>query len=302
MKTFWIRTASAAVYALLFLGSIYSGRMLGNSFWGVVVLTTFALFVAMGCTFEYFRIASKQNYHPNRGLGYFFTALMTVIIGLSVAFALPEANIDYDEYWAPFACVGGFFILCEVGIMVLVAIPVTLVTELWRNSEHPFADVLHTLLPMLYCAVPLGLMPYLHCSTNVLVMCIILVWVNDSFAYMGGSLLGRHKMWPKHSPGKTWEGTAIGVEACLLTAIFVGPLFQTKLGIGGWICIGLICSVLGTLGDLVESMLKRSAGLKDSGNIMPGHGGFLDRFDSLLMIIPPATLVAGIITEIAIRR
>lgn len=287
MKTFWIRTASATVYALLFLGSIYSGRLLGNLKLGTVILTAFALFVAMGCTFEYYRIAKKQGFQPNPMLGYFFTALMTVGLGLSPLYG----GAAFDTF--------GVSSMLTVVVMALVmlvvllfATPVTLMAELWRNSERPFADVLHTLLPMLYCAVPLGLMPFLHNRMNILVMCIIMVWVNDSFAYMGGSLVGKHKMWPKHSPGKSWEGTAIGVVACLLTALFVGPLFKTDLVWGEWLLLGMVCSVIGTLGDLVESMLKRSAGLKDSGNIMPGHGGFLDRFDSLMMILPLAAVIA----------
>ena len=103
---------------------------------------------------------------------------------------------------------------------------------------------------------------------------------------MGGSLVGRHKMWPRHSPGKTWEGTAIGVAAAVATGVLVGPLFKTQLVWYDWMVLALVCSIVGTLGDLTESMLKRSVGLKDSGNIMPGHGGFLDRFDSLLFILP----------------
>ena len=112
---------------------------------------------------------------------------------------------------------------------------------------------------------------------------------------MGGSLFGKHKMWPRHSPGKTWEGTAIGVVFAVLVGVFVGPLFDSPInlypdtGRFHWAFLGLICGVVGTLGDLAESMLKRSVGVKDSGNIMPGHGGFLDRFDSLLFILPVVT-------------
>lgn len=261
MKTFWIRTASATVYALLFLGSIYSGRLVGDM-WGHIILAAFALFVAEGCTFEYFRIAEKQGSHPNKPLGYFWTLLMVVV--------------------------GAFPGLVNGGVLALVMLSmvVTLGVQLWRKTEQPFADVLHTLLPMFYCALPLSLMPYLHNMMNVLVMCIIMVWVNDSFAYMGGSLIGRHKMWPRHSPGKTWEGTAVGVAAAVATGLLVGPLFQTALQWYDWLVLALVCSIIGTLGDLTESMLKRSVGLKDSGNIMPGHGGFLDRFDSLLFILP----------------
>ena len=119
-----------------------------------------------------------------------------------------------------------------------------------------------------------------------LLMVVAMVWVNDSGAYIGGSLFGKHKMWPRHSPGKTWEGTAFGVLVAAVFGLFVGPLMVPSVAWYHWLAIALICSVVGTLGDLVESMLKRSVGVKDSGNIMPGHGGFLDRFDSLLVIMP----------------
>ena len=270
MKTFWIRTASATVYALLFLGSIYSGRLVGET-WGTVILSAFALFVALGCTFEYYRIAEKHGAHPIKPLGYAFSTITIVVWAVNQLYDGPVFGVDV------------------LGWILQLSLVITLAVQLWRKTENPFADVLHTLLPMLYAATPLSMMPYLHYSMNVLVMCIIMVWVNDSFAYMGGSLVGKHKMWSRHSPGKTWEGTAIGVAAAVAAGLFVGPLFETRLVWYDWLVLGLVCSIIGTLGDLVESMLKRSVGLKDSGNIMPGHGGFLDRFDSLLFILPVAT-------------
>ena len=270
MKTFWIRTASATVYALFFLGSIYSGRLVGET-WGTVILSAFALFVALGCTFEYYRIAEKHGAHPIKLLGYAFSTVTIVVWAVNQLYDGPVFEVDV------------------LGWILQLSLVITLAVQLWSKTENPFADVLHTLLPMLYAATPLSMMPYLHYSMNVLVMCIIMVWVNDSFAYMGGSLVGKHKMWPRHSPGKTWEGTAIGVAAAVAAGLFVGPLFETRLVWYDWLILGLVCSIIGTLGDLVESMLKRSVGLKDSGNIMPGHGGFLDRFDSLLFILPVAT-------------
>ena len=137
--------------------------------------------------------------------------------------------------------------------------------------------------------VPLGMMSDLHStSAGILMMVFILIWVNDSFAYMTGMLLGRHKMWERHSPKKTWEGTVGGALFCIATAVIVGPIVggHELLNRLDWAVIGLLCSVIGTLGDLVESMFKRSCGVKDSGNIMPGHGGVLDRFDSILMAVP----------------
>ena len=191
---------------------------MGSHDWGIVILTLFALFVASGCSFEYFRIAELQGHHPIKPLGYFFTACMVVGVGV-----LPLNG--------PMEVAGGIITLV-LGSILFLSLPTTLIVELWRNSEHPFGDVLHTLLPTVWCALPLGLMTLLHYEFNILMMCVIMVWVNDCFAYMGGSVVGKHKMWTRHSPGKTWEGTAIGVVACALTGIFVGPLFNTDLSQG----------------------------------------------------------------------
>lgn len=270
MKTFWIRTASAAVYALLFMGSIFSGHLTRNHDLGVIILTIFALFVTLGCAVEYFRMAEIKGAKPNKSLGFFFCVVATLCL------CLPG--------------IMGLVVAAVLALIVFLSLPITLMIQLWRESEHPFADVLHTLLPTFYCAIPLGLMPFIN-EQNVLAVCVLLVWSNDCFAYIGGSLVGKHKMWPKHSPGKTWEGTAIGVACCMAVAFFLGPLFNPEVSWAAWIAMGLVCGIVGTLGDLVESMLKRSCGVKDSGNIMPGHGGFLDRFDSLLMILPFVLLI-----------
>lgn len=275
MKTFWIRTASAAAYALLFLGAIFSGKLLDNHAWGVVILAIFAVFVALGCAVEYYRIAEMQGGKPNKGLGYFFVACVTLSLCLLPLGGMSGTHVGYM----------GMVIAAMLAGVFLVALPVMLLIQLWHDSDHPFVDVMHTMLPVLYCAVPMGMMGVVN-DSDVLVMCVLMIWANDCFAYIGGSLVGKHKMWPKHSPGKTWEGTAIGVICCMTVAAFLGPLFNDTISTVAWLLFGLVCGVIGTLGDLVESMLKRSVGLKDSGNIMPGHGGFLDRFDSLLMVLP----------------
>ena len=162
------------------------------------------------------------------------------------------------------------------------------IVQLWHHSEQPFRDAAYTMVPLLYASLPLALMSAMvaDLGDHALLMVVAMVWVNDSGAYIGGSLFGKHKMWPRHSPGKTWEGTAFGVLVAAVFGLFVGPLMVPSVAWYHWLAIALICSVVGTLGDLVESMLKRSVGVKDSGNIMPGHGGFLDRFDSLLVIMP----------------
>ena len=271
MKNFWVRAASAVVYVALFLGSIYCGMLTGNKTLGAVILTAFLLFVACGCTFEFFRIVKQQGATPCQPLGYAYTVVALLTL----------AAIAYGSH-------SGYIAFGIAMTLLPMAFGVAAMVQLWNHSEQPFRDAAYTMVPMLYAAIPLGLMPMLHESYNVLVMVLIMVWMNDNGAYMGGSLLGKHKMWVRHSPGKTWEGTAIGVLVTLATAYFVGPLFNDQIAWYHWLALGFICSVIDTLGDLVESMLKRSVGMKDSGKIMPGHGGFLDRFDSLLIAVPVA--------------
>ena len=274
MKTFWIRTASATVYAVLFLGSIYSSRLLGSPIWGDIILTAFALFVTLGCTYEFYKLVGMQGAKPSRAVGYVVAAVVLLRMMLPLNVMPWSLALVFDKLFA---------------VALYCAVPLAIGLQLWGHSKQPFADAAYTLVPALYAAFALGQMDFLHNEMNVLVMCIIMVWTNDCFAYMGGSLFGKHKMWPRHSPGKTWEGTAIGVVFAILVGVFVGPLFDSPMEWYDWGFLGLICGVVGTLGDLAESMLKRSVGVKDSGNIMPGHGGFLDRFDSLLFILPVAT-------------
>jgi len=273
MKTFWIRTASATVYALLFLGTLLSGRLLNNPKLGLLLFGAFLLFVTMGCTFEFFRMVGKQGAVPCRLLGYAYAVITLVAILISPM--LSDALL-------------GFRIMLVAITLLPVTFALSAIVQLWKESEQPFRDAAYTLVPMLYIALPLSLMSSLipDVGAYVVLMIVVMVWVNDSGAYIGGSLFGKHKMWARHSPGKTWEGTAFGVLATLLLAVFVGPLVQPAIAWYHWLALGFICSVIDTLGDLVESMLKRSVGVKDSGNIMPGHGGFLDRFDSLLIIMP----------------
>lgn len=114
----------------------------------------------------------------------------------------------------------------------------------------------------------------------------ILLWTNDTFAYLTGKFLGKHKLWEKISPNKTWEGFFGGVFFTAIIGFIISLFFISFFTTIDWIIISIIISLFGTLGDLTESMLKRQAGVKDSGNFMPGHGGILDRFDGVLFAVP----------------
>ncbi|MDD6379216.1 MAG: phosphatidate cytidylyltransferase [Prevotella sp.] len=186
------------------------------------------------------------------------------------------------------------------------------VEELYLKQKNPINDWAYTMLGQMYVALPFSLIFFLafqidamnNASFEMLVpLCLfVFLWANDTGAYCTGSLLGRHKLFPRISPGKTWEGSVGGAVLVLIVAGAVG-YFANKdmnnphlLSITQWLGLGLVVVVFGTWGDLVESLFKRTLGIKDSGNILPGHGGMLDRFDSSLLAIPAAVMYLYFIT------
>ena len=173
-----------------------------------------------------------------------------------------------------------------------------LVSELYLKATDPIANWAYTMMTQLYIALPFSLLNVLafqftNCDLPWLLplSVFIILWVNDSGAYCCGSLLGKHKLFPRISPGKSWEGS-IGGGVFVLLAAWLISLITTQKGITTnlttlqWMGMGLVVAVFGTWGDLIESLFKRTLGIKDSGNILPGHGGMLDRFDSSLLAIP----------------
>lgn len=122
---------------------------------------------------------------------------------------------------------------------------------------------------------------------------LLLVWTQDTFAYFGGKLLGRHKLWPAVSPGKTWEGMLVGLACTTGVALWLGAYPQWALPASGWL-VGPVIGLVAVGGDLLESAAKRKCGVKDSGNLLPGHGGLLDRFDALLPVLLAYALMMGL--------
>lgn len=178
-------------------------------------------------------------------------------------------------------------------------------SELYLKHEQPTHDWAYTMLSQMYIALPFSTINVLAFNAvpqegivfnSLLPLSVfILLWVNDTGAYCCGSLFGKHKLFPRISPGKTWEGSIGGalfvVIAALLIAHFSSgtPLAQ-PFTLLAWIGLGLVVCIFGTWGDLVESLFKRTLGLKDSGHILPGHGGMLDRFDSALLAFPAVVI------------
>ena len=192
-----------------------------------------------------------------------------------------------------------------VFIPYLVSIIYLMVAELYLKQEDPIGDWAYTMFSQLYIALPFSLLNVLAFRSTgydiqytylVPLSVFVFLWINDTGAYICGSLLGKHKLFPRISPGKSWEGSIGGGILVMAIAVLVWYLTE-KYGVNDiqlnaleWAGLGLTIVVFGTWGDLIESLFKRTIGIKDSGNILPGHGGMLDRFDSSLMAIPAAVV------------
>lgn len=263
-KTLLVRTLSGAVYVAVIIAALYIDQWLHLSF---VCSLVFAALTLIGMR-EVYRNLALKGIVTNPYLGY--------ASGLLCFFAA----VDGSYLWLLIA----FAFLC--------------MAQLFRHDEHPFETIGYTLLPVLWVAMPLSLIPIMviqGASPHYALLVFVLIWINDTFAYLCGITFGKHKMSPRHSPNKTWEGTLGGALFCIVAALFLGNYVQTGewtlTSVSPyWLPMGAIIAAVGTLGDLVESMFKRYVGVKDSGKLIPGHGGLLDRFDSLLMVLPFAFL------------
>ncbi|MBR3496583.1 MAG: phosphatidate cytidylyltransferase [Prevotella sp.] len=197
----------------------------------------------------------------------------------------------------------------SVFIPYLLTLVYLFVSELYLKQENPINDWAYTMLSQMYIALPFSCINVLafnntgeltaSFNTWLPLSVFIFLWVSDTGAYCCGSLLGKHKLFPRISPGKSWEGSIGGGLFVLVAAAiiwyFVGnnedsTIFTLHSSLPFWLGLGLVVCIFGTWGDLVESLFKRTIGIKDSGNILPGHGGMLDRFDSSLMAFPAAVV------------
>ena len=271
MSEFWKRTLSGAVYVGVVIGSIVYHEV---------------FFLALSTCLAYLAVREYNSLtHPR--------SCMDLLAELSAVFCIFPCTIAllYPEPFSPW-------------IMLTLLLPIgILVSELWNKAEQPLSSWGHFLIGQMMIALPFALMNVLnHIDKWLLLAVFVLIWVNDSGAYCVGVLTakkmpgGNHKMFPRVSPKKSWEGL-FGGFAFTIGAAFILNRFGwfdtiTKEGfellISG--AFALIVSGAGTLGDLMESLFKRSLGVKDSGKFLPGHGGVLDRFDSILLAAPVTLL------------
>ncbi|GAB2527617.1 phosphatidate cytidylyltransferase [Rufibacter soli] len=254
-----LRLLAGIIGGAVFIGAIYWNE------W-----TFFLLFLGLTVLglLEFYRLLSDKGFQPDRLVG------LALGVGLYLlGFAVEYGALSPD--W--------LFLLPPVMLLALVA-------ELYGKKEQPFTNAALTLVGVFYIAAPFTLLHVLaflpgRYSWQIILGIIFLIWASDTGAYAAGKKFGKNKLFPRISPGKTWEGWVGGVLLSIAIAWLLS-LYFTDLTLGHWLGVAVLVSVFGVLGDLVESMLKRSLGVKDSGTLIPGHGGILDRFDSLILVVP----------------
>ncbi|MBI4647626.1 MAG: phosphatidate cytidylyltransferase [Bacteroidia bacterium] len=263
MKTLIIRT----ITGIFFIAILISGIAVNTYTFLIVFLA-----VMIATMWEFYRISLKERIRAQLYLG----VLLGILIFISnylYARELVDAKIFVPLF--PFA----MFVLIH---------------ELYHGNKRPFSNIAYTYFGIIYISIPLSLFNYfvnrsgitgIVYSPGILLGFFFLLWTYDTIAYVAGILFGRHGLFPRISPKKTWEGVIGGTIITWGLAYLLSFYFE-ELGVRDWLVIATIIVIFGTFGDLVESMFKRSINIKDTGNILPGHGGFLDRFDATLLASP----------------
>ncbi len=300
--------------------AIGAAIMIGGILWNDYSLCAILFLLSLAVHFEYIKTV-QQFKGEKKNIGEWILILVMgcyLFWSMMLPFLIPGIHLTN---------IGRFFqnynLFTSPIFIIFIIIPFV-IFELFSGRINPFQNIGLNIIGIFYCVMPFALLEqahlnlsqlndplklmagyYSHTSSSNLPPAIsgkwfilgyfFIVWSNDSFAYFAGRLFGKHKLFERISPNKTWEGFFGGMIAGLICAYLL-HISVDILSLTDWIVIACIISVFGTLGDLVESMLKRSLHIKDSGSILPGHGGFLDRFDATLLAAPVvyAYLMLGI--------
>jgi len=265
------RLITAVVFVAVMFAGMLSGKFSFTALFGVI--TTL-------CLWEFFDMVFEEGQKRN-----LIRKIMAVLFGLLpyIAVSLLHLNTWGREPQQ----------LYLVSFTLLPIVFLCFIFELFSKAAHPFNNVALTLLGMTYISAPFSMLNVIafngeSFSPNIVMGLLFMIWSNDTGAYLVGSRFGKTKLLPRISPKKTWEGFIGGFVLTFLVGWGLSN-YYTEIETRDWLVLAGITSVFGTIGDLVESMLKRSFEVKDSGKLLPGHGGFLDRFDAFMFLIPFAT-------------
>ncbi|MEI6694599.1 MAG: phosphatidate cytidylyltransferase [Bacteroidota bacterium] len=262
MNNFITRTITGSLFVILIIASI----LLSHYFFSIV----FLLFSILGIA-EFYSITAKEEIKPQRLIGIIISVLLFCISAI--------VSISNAHFKLLFLIIPLFFI--------------PFIIELFRNKPNSISNIATTLLGIFYVVLPLSLLNFIPnisfesgiYNKGILLGYFILIWTNDTFAYLVGVKIGKTRLFERISPKKSWEGSIGGLIFSMLAAYLLSLFFSELTGIM-WIGMAIIIVVSGTLGDLTESMFKRNLNIKDSGTILPGHGGILDRLDALFISAP----------------
>ncbi len=261
MKNLLTRIITALFFGLLLIFSVLAGRYSFIIFFGVIALVSLL---------EFYTLVESGGIRINRVWGMILASLTYLSAGL---YQLGYVHLKFFFFLLPF-------------------LYIIFIRELFTHNKRPFHTIAHTVLGIVYTVLPFILfssMAFLntgsHYDFHPCLGFIFLLWASDTGAYFTGKTIGRHLLMERVSPKKTWEGLLGGLVLSLITSLGLAVFFK-QLSLPEWAGMAIIIVFTGTLGDLVESMLKRELDKKDSGNILPGHGGALDRFDGLLIAAP----------------
>ncbi|HEX5003014.1 MAG TPA: phosphatidate cytidylyltransferase [Bacteroidia bacterium] len=264
MKDLFKRSVTAVIFAAVMIGVILFSPALFPF-----------LFLIIGVIglHEFYALSKLSGSHPSEIPG-MITAILFFVKSNSTVWPIAD-NVPV-LLWIPL-------------LLIILLIP------MFRSVTNPFADIGATLTGIVYVFTPVIItcqmaygfetaMPNSY-HGEIIMGILFLVWASDTGAYFVGSKLGKHRLFEKVSPKKSWEGFFGGIFLAACTGYILAHYFN-KLSVNQWIICGILAAIMGTAGDLVESMFKRKAGVKDSGKILPGHGGILDRFDAFFFVIP----------------
>ena len=258
--------------------------MLASVLLGPITFGAFYLILSLLCLYEFFSLIKQGSASP-----VIISGLLLGLIVYLVFYVVSQSDNDPPT--------NEFYMLLVPGLGIL------FIQELFRKTETPFANIAYTIMGSVFIVLPFSCFvalayvnKYSGFNFHFPLAFLVMLWSNDTGAYLTGMGFGRHKLFERHSPKKTWEGFIGGVVIAAGVGLIISR-FYTELPAIEWAVMGAIIGIVGTMGDLVESMFKRSINVKDSGSILPGHGGLLDRFDGLFLAVPVVYTYLYLITN-----